>query len=191
MTVAAIVLAAGSSSRLGRPKQGLRIGGMTLLERALKTASDVADHVVVVTAPRCPMPSGLLARVVVNERAAEGLGSSIRAGVAAAGDDARLLLMLVDQPLVTADHLRTLLAQDAAIAATGYAGIAGVPVAFAPEFRSALLGLAGDRGARVIIEAHRARVAVVPFEDAALDIDDEESFLRARRIAGEGSRRET
>jgi molybdenum cofactor cytidylyltransferase len=115
--------------------------------------------------------------VIVIDRAAnpladEGMASSIRAGVERAGTDARILFLLCDQPRITADHLRALIAVDAPIAASGYAGIAGVPAIFAPRFVPELLALRGDRGARAIIERHREEVGVVVFEDAAFDVDE-------------------
>ena len=163
MRVVAVVLAAGFSKRLGMPKQSVLWKGETLLARAERVAREVADEVIVVTREN-------------NPDAAEGMASSIRAGVRAAGENARILITLCDQPLVTAEHLRALIATDAPIVATGYRGVAGVPAVFAPQFVPDLLALRGDRGARSIIEAHRAETAVIPFEDAALDIDTAEDL---------------
>ena len=168
MRVVAVVLAAGSSSRLGRPKQNLVIDGETLLQRAERIAREVADEVIVVTEQ-------------LNPDAAEGIASSIRTAVRLAGDDARILITLCDQPLITAAHLRSLLAIDAPIVATGYSGIAGAPAVFAPSLAPDLLALRGDRGARVVIEAHRDVTTVVPFEDAALDIDREDDVRELLR----------
>lgn len=153
--VTALVLAAGFSRRLGRPKQDVMYEGETLLDRATRIAREVADEVIVVTRE-------------LNPEAAEGMASSIRAGVALAGET-RILITLCDQPRVTASHLRALLAVDAPIVASGYAGIAGVPAVFAPELIPELLALRGDVGAKAIIERHGA--VVVPFEDAAFDVD--------------------
>lgn len=169
MRVAAIVLAAGNSSRLGRPKQQLVYESETLLARAMRIAGEVADDVIVVDR-------------VLNPEADEGIASSIRAGVARVAEDARILITLCDQPLVTADHLRALIAIDAPIVATGYRGTAGVPALFAPHFRSALLALQGDRGARVVINTHFDETVVVTFEAAAVDVDTEQDW---RRVAGE------
>jgi molybdenum cofactor cytidylyltransferase len=154
----AIVLAAGFSRRLGRPKQEVVFRGETLLARATRIAGEVADDVVVVTREN-------------NPDAEEGMASSIRVGVGMSDPDARLLILLCDQPLVTADHLRSLVAVDAPIVASGYSGIAGVPAIFAPSFVPELLTLRGDRGARAIIAKHGA--VVVPFADAAFDVDEE------------------
>jgi molybdenum cofactor cytidylyltransferase len=166
MMVVAIVLAAGSSKRLGTSKQEIVFEGETLVARAERTARAVADDVIVVT-PQ------------LNPDASEGIASSIRVGVRKAGE-ARILLMLCDQPLITVEHLRNLLATDAPIAATGYAGIAGVPAVFAPGFASELLALRGDRGARAVIEAHRDVTRVVTFEDAAVDIDTVDDLRRLK-----------
>lgn len=163
MRVVAVVLAAGSSTRLGRPKQELVYEGETLLARATRIAREVADEVIVVTREN-------------NPEADEGIASSIRVGVRAAGE-ARVLILLCDQPRITAAHLRALLAVDAPIVATGYRGIAGVPAVFAPEVIPELLALRGDRGARTVIEQHEAQV--VMFEDAAIDIDTEDEACNA------------
>jgi molybdenum cofactor cytidylyltransferase len=159
----AVVLAAGSSSRLGRPKQEIVYHGETLLERAVRIAREVVHDVVVVTREN-------------NPDADEGIASSIRVGVAAAGE-ARILITLCDQPLITADHLRTLISADAPIVATLYGGIAGVPAVFGPEFIMELLSLRGDRGARAVIERHPELLHGIPFEDAAVDIDTERDLL--------------
>jgi molybdenum cofactor cytidylyltransferase len=154
--VVALVLAAGASRRLGRPKQTVVFEGETLLDRATRIAREVADEVIVVTRE-------------MNPSADEGMASSIRVGVAHAANDARILITLCDQPRVTAAHLCALLAVDAPIVASGYAGIAGVPAVFAPAFIPELLALQGDVGARAVIERHGAHV--IPFEDAAFDVD--------------------
>jgi CTP:molybdopterin cytidylyltransferase MocA len=169
--VVAIVLAAGSSTRLGRPKQEIVFDGETLLQRAERIARAVADDVIVVTEQ-------------LNPDAAEGIASSIRTGVRLAGDDARILITLCDQPLISIEHLRALIEIDAPIVATGHSGIAGAPAVFAPSLVPDLLALRGDRGARAVIEVHRDITSVVPFEDAAVDIDREDdvrALLRARR----------
>jgi CTP:molybdopterin cytidylyltransferase MocA len=165
--VVAIVLAAGFSKRLGRPKQTIVFEGETLIARAERLARAVADEVIVVTPE-------------VNPEAAEGMASSIRAGVRMAGENARILIMLCDQPLITIQHLRNLLAIDAPVVATGYANIAGVPAVFAPEFASELLALRGDRGARSVIDAHRDVTRLLPFEDAAVDIDTADDLRRLK-----------
>lgn len=158
MRVVAIVLAAGTSSRLGRAKQLVKFRGKSLLRHAV----DVARG------------AGCDETIVVTRRDVAGtLSDSIRFAVAKAGD-ARVLITLCDQPLVTSEHLRALLAIDAPIVATAYGDVVGVPAAFAPQFIPELRALTGDRGAREVIEAHMNDVMTIRFEDAAVDIDTDE-----------------
>ena len=182
-----IVLAAGASKRLGRPKQLLLYEGETLLARAVRIASAVAPTVVVIS-EECrdglqPVLCGLkpAPTFLVNDQRDEGIASSIRAGVAATEGD--ILLMLCDQPLITSDHLRALIEAGSPIAATGYNGISGVPVFFAAKFRDELLALRGDVGAKGVIDRHRDELVTVPFEAAALDVDtaDEYNFAPFKR----------
>jgi molybdenum cofactor cytidylyltransferase len=160
-----IVLAAGFSRRLGHPKQLVVYEGETLIRRAARIAGEVGEVIVVTT----PEFANIDSPVVINNKADEGMASSIRAGVAACDDD--VLITLCDQPRVTADHLRALIAANAPIAATAYSGTLGVPAYFAREFRDELLALRGDHGAKRIIEAHRDVVVAIPFADAAFDVD--------------------
>ena len=165
-----IVLAAGFSRRLGHPKQLVVYEGETLTARAARIAGEVGE-VLVVTTPQFAEIEFASAgpTVVINETPEEGMASSIRSGVAACDDD--VMIMLCDQPRVTADHLRALIAANAPIAATAYSGTLGVPAYFAREFREELLALRGDHGAKRIIEAHHDVVVAIPFADAALDVD--------------------
>ena len=170
----AIVLAAGFSRRLGRPKQLEIIGDETLLHRAARLAREVAPTIVVIPAGAPLLRESvrdLDVTIVENVEAGEGIASSIRCGVRACAGD--VLLTLCDQPRVTAAHLRALVASAAPIAASGYSGIAGVPAFFSAAFLGELLALQGDAGARRVIEAHRDIVRVLPFEEAAVDVDDD------------------
>ncbi len=170
-----IVLAAGASARFGSPKQWQLFRGETLLARAVRVAREAGcEHVIAVVRPGDSIEG---ARVVENANAAAGVSTSIRVGVLAAAGG-RVLIMLCDQPLITPEHLRSLMAIDAPIVASGYAGTIGVPAVFDARFAVELTALTGDRGARGVIEAHRAEAVIVPFEDAAIDIDTLEDLLR-------------
>ncbi len=180
MRVVCAVLASGLSRRLGRPKQLVDFHGKPLIRHAVETAiaSGCDETIVVVPPGQFREALGALAvRLIDNPDAAEGVSASIRLA-ARSSRDARILFTLCDQPRVTSAHLRALIAADAPIVATGYAGIAGVPAVFAPQFKSELLALRGDRGARSVIDAHRGDVVVIPFEDAAMDVDVEGDTVR-------------
>lgn len=162
MRVTGIVLAAGFSRRLGHPKQLVMFEGETLIARAARIAAEACDEAIVVTRPEFAVPG---VRNVFNENAEEGIASSIRLGVSSC--NGAVLLMLCDQPHVTAAHLRAMIATNAPLVATGYAGIAGVPALFGPQYRDALLSLRGDRGAQSLLGG----AVVVALESAAIDLD--------------------
>ena len=141
MSVAAIIVAAGSSSRLGQPKQLVLVDGEPLLQRAIRCAVEAGAEAVFVVlgAHRQDIQNAVdfgFARVLVNDDWEEGLASSIRTGVKAvdAGTAAAgVLLMTCDQPRVTAEHLRKMIEQFDAQAGTALiASIYGTPVLVNP-----------------------------------------------------------
>ncbi len=171
----AIVLAAGASTRFGSPKQLQIFRGETFLARAIRVAHEAGcDRVIAVARPGDAING---AEIVENHEAEAGISTSIRAGVRAAGSG-RMLILLCDQPLITAEHLRALIAIDAPIVATSYAETIGAPAVFDQRFAEELATLAGDRGARSIIEKHRAHVVTVTFEAAAMDVDTQADLTR-------------
>ncbi len=172
-----IILAAGASKRLGRPKQLLLFQGEPLVVRAAKIAAAVTDTLVVI-----PDDDAIRAvlkdfATVANPNRDEGVSSSIRTGLEATSGD--VLLMTCDQPLITGEHLRALIDAGSPIAATGYSGISGVPAFFSAKFRDELLALRGDVGAKRVIERHRDELVTIPFEGAALDVDTEAAYNSA------------
>ncbi|HUL61253.1 MAG TPA: nucleotidyltransferase family protein [Anaeromyxobacteraceae bacterium] len=192
----AVVLAAGGSTRLGRPKQLLVLGGEPLVRRAARAALEagLSPVVVVVGAAADGVRAaiaGLPVAAVENAGWAEGIGSSIRAGIAAlarAGAPAAAVV-LCDQPRLDAAHLARLAATwraGAAIAASAYGGARGVPAVFDASVFGELASLAGDRGARAVISRDPARVAEVPFPGGEEDVDRPEDW---ERVTGPYSRR--
>ena len=180
--IAGIVLAAGFSRRLGRPKQAVVLGGETLLQRAARTALEAGLHpVIVVLNAELPEAGGPLPGCIVlwNESAAEGMASSIRCGVQglAGHEVAGAVLMTCDQVAVTPEHLRTLSAQPSQAAGSGYASKVGVPAYFPVNRFAELLALQGDQGARGMLRDARP----VETEALALDVDTDEELARAER----------
>jgi molybdenum cofactor cytidylyltransferase len=182
MPFGVVVLAAGGSSRFGRPKQLLPYLGRTLVEHAVRTAlaSGAAEVVVVVGAEGPEIRKrlqGLRVRIVTNETWAEGMGGSIAKGVAALSDrvDATVIA-LADQPRITPEHLRALAERTSQeeIVASSYDGIVGAPCAFARDQFSRLLALTGEEGARHLIRA--ANVAVIEFAAADVDVDTPKDY---------------
>jgi molybdenum cofactor cytidylyltransferase len=180
-TVFTAVLAAGSSSRFGSTKQAVLLDGMPLVRRVIDAAVRVCDSRVLAVIGHDA--DTVLAAIdsepcfiAVNEDYGKGLGSSIAtAARACRGHADALLLLLADQPLITPEHLRTLIdtwsGADNEIVASSYSGAEGPPVLFPSGAFVALESLRGDRGARALFRDSRFALSTVPFEPAATDID--------------------
>jgi molybdenum cofactor cytidylyltransferase len=186
--VHAIVLAAGASTRFGSPKQLVRLQGRPLLQRTVANAVDVAGHsVTVVLGAHADELAPLLrhspASIVINREWSEGIGSSIRAGIARMPSSAdAVLLLLADQAAVTVEDLRRMIGvwrrQPHCIVAARYDSIVGVPAIFPRADYAALAGLRGDQGARVLLRGKSDRIVPVALASAAIDIDTPEDLLR-------------
>ncbi len=193
--VVAVVLAAGGSLRLGRPKQLLRLAGQSLVRRAaLAALGSRAERTVVVTGASAFAVelelAGLAVEIIHAHQWESGLAASLRAGVAAAGarGPASVLLLLADQPAVDAallDRLIELHAGGREIVACHYGGEPGVPAVFAPRFAPELLALQGDRGAKAILLHAGNALATIDFSEGALDVDTPEDWRRAQQQLGE------
>ena len=124
--------------------------------------------------------------LVVNPDPRRGLSSSLRMALDAIEGRARLeriegiLITLVDQPLVTPEHLNAVLAAGAAtgLAATTWPGAFGPPAFLYRSLFSSLNDLRGDEGAKKVLRDHMDRVRLVDFPDAALDVDDAADYAR-------------
>ena len=183
----AIVLAAGASTRFGGIKQLVRIAGRPLLHTTVSRAVEVAGAATIVVlganaAELAPLLTHTPASVVINRDWREGIGSSIRAGVARLPAACTgVLLMLADQIAVTSQDLQRLIGmwrrQPDYVAAAMYSGAAGVPAIFPRSRFKELAELRGDVGARMLLHRNPDRVVRVPMDSAALDIDTPEDLL--------------
>ncbi len=191
---AAILLAAGSSSRMGRPKQLLPFGGKPLVRHAAETAQEAGcDPIVVVLgsgeAEIRPALDGLRVEIVVNERWPDGMGTSIQAGLRALGsrDVEGAILTLADQPFVTAAFLSGLMAlhreSGRPIVAAQYSGTAGVPAFFAQQAFPLLMALQPSQGCKGVILGHPAEAHLVDCPEAAMDIDTPRDYDQAQSRA--------
>jgi molybdenum cofactor cytidylyltransferase len=183
----ALVLAAGDSSRFGSAKQLVRVAGRPLLHTAVTRAAEVTGNALIVVlgagaARLAPLLKHSPGAIVINRDWREGLGSSIRAGVAKLpATCSAVMLLLADQPAVTADDLRRLAGtwrkQPQFIAAALYGGMSGAPAIFPRSAFRELGELRGDIGARALLRRNAARVVRVPMPSAAIDIDTPEDLL--------------
>jgi CTP:molybdopterin cytidylyltransferase MocA len=184
--VFAVVLAAGQASRFGATKQLALYDDAPLVTRAVRLAESVCGPRTILVAGHdwaavTSVCAPLQGYFVLNGEYAEGMASSIAAGVAAvAGVADAILLLLADQPLITPAHLRTLTGcwqkSPDSIVASAYAATSGPPLIFPRQDFAALQALRGDRGAHSIIEAAADRVLQVELSGAALDIDRPEDL---------------
>lgn len=201
--VAAVVLAAGMSRRMsgGVPKQLLRTEGKTLLERALENVqtSRVNETVLVLGAGAGEIKQNLTTtgiQVVVNPEYQQGMGTSLRAGLAVLGSSVEAaLIVLADQPFVRGETIDKLIAHrresGAQIAIPLYRGFRGNPVLLDRSVFPELMNLSGDVGCRAIFGNHTQNIIKVEVDDPGilLDIDTEEDLRRLEPLLGEGDTR--
>jgi len=188
-SIGAVIIAAGSSSRLGQPKQLLKLNGEMLLQRAIRIAqqSGLSPVLVVLGAHRRHIESQIDfsgASIIVNGEWEEGMASSIRFGIEALKKDAPeaqgVLLMICDQPAVTAEHLCRMLdafrQHPAGRIASVYASRRGIPAIFPLQAFPDLLALRGDHGARGLLADKDCEVFEIPLDGGELDIDRPEDL---------------
>jgi molybdenum cofactor cytidylyltransferase len=185
MPVAAIVLAAGASRRLGQPKQLLMLGGETMIERVIRLANKSgATPVIAVLGAHHELIREAIRSdnftPVINSAWEQGISTSIKAGLAAVEDSlpqtTGALVLACDQPRLSAGHLRAMLevfdAQAApAIVASAYKGVLGVPAIFPREVFAELRALRGDKGARALLMQPPCPLVAQPFPGGEIDID--------------------
>ena len=183
-----LVLAAGESQRLGKPKQLLRIENETLLHRICREAQAVSPHVTVVVGAQAGQVTQAIDDLPVmrinNPDWREGIASSLRAGMLSlpATADA-VMVLLCDQATIHAGHLQKLAdtwqRHPEAIVASAYNDIRGVPVIFPRGEFASLVSLSGDKGAQeLLLQDH---VLNVELPAAACDIDTPADIEELRR----------
>jgi molybdenum cofactor cytidylyltransferase len=181
-----ILLAAGYSKRFGSNKllqtlpAGLPEAGVPIALAAAKRLLEALPDSIAVVRPRAQKLAMLLrdagCNTVVCRSAAEGMGTSLAAGVRAAGDAEGWVVALADMPFIRPETIRTIaqaVAAGANIAAPAYRGERGHPVGFGKSFFGELSALHGDQGARELLLQHAASVALCETEDPGVlrDID--------------------
>ena len=190
-----VILAAGGSTKLGRPKQLVQFKGKSLLRRSVESAMKCElQCVIAVLGSRSDEISGelegLSVETVRNEDWNSGISTSIKTGLSKLlelhpGINA-VIIMLSDQPFVDETTVRGLFKMycesGMPIVASEYNGVLGVPALFDRAMFDKLMALEGDEGARVIIRKYSSdKVASVPAPEAEFDVDtpdDQERLLQ-------------
>jgi len=194
--IGGVVLAAGASRRLGRPKQLAEFGGETLVRLSVRTVSrSQCIAVAVVVGAHAEATTAAVADlnpiVLSNQDWTEGIASSIRAATSWADccGYAGLLVAVCDQPFLTTEHLDALLAAfraEGRPVGSAYAGLIGVPAVFGRREFPELMQLRGDRGASALL---RDGAGAIAWPAGAADIDTEEALESASGIAASGNAR--
>lgn len=191
--VAAVVLAAGASTRMGEPKPLVELGKQTLLEHVLENIRRSGVHqIVVVLGHEAERVRGGVALdgmiVVFNPEYRLGLSTSLQRGIASLPTTAAaLLVVLADQPFVspsTLDRLtRAWEGSEARIIIPTFRGVRGNPVLIDRSLSGDLAEIAGDRGCKAIFGDHEDEILEIPVDDPGIlfDVDSREQLEKARR----------
>lgn len=197
--IAAIVLAAGQSSRMGANKLLADVGGQPMIRRTVAAMRQAADHTIVVTGRDAGLVEaaleGLPVTFVRNPHFADGLSTSLKAGLAALPPDTdAAAIALGDMPLVTPDAVRRLIAalspaEHRSIAVPVFRGERGNPVLWGRQHFEALKMLEGDRGARVLFDQFTEEIVEVAMPDDAVltDADTPDALESLRSAHANGS----
>lgn len=197
----AIILAAGSSTRMGTSKQLLPLDGRPLLQHVLDNvrASEVREIIVVLGASAEVIRGEIdahNARVVINENYREGMGTSLKTGISAVNAEAEAaLIILADQPLVRPETINRLISEHvrskAQIVIPLYRGFRGNPVLLDRAVFPEVMALSGDIGCRAVFGDHLEGIVKVPVDDVGILLDvDRKSDFEALRSAGSHAERE-
>jgi molybdenum cofactor cytidylyltransferase len=194
--ISIIVLAAGSSSRMGQSKQLLDINGTPLLLHSVRAALDCQVKSVNVILGANELAHREVIRdlplnVISNHYWKSGMGSSIKAGlnfvVRKYSDTEAVILMVCDQPAITSTHLRNLISTyhrtNSHIVASMYSQTSGVPALFSRAFFSNILMLKDEQGAKRIIEQFPEQAKTVEFSQGSIDLDtldDYEKYVEGK-----------
>jgi len=189
MNIGIIVLAAGSSSRMGKPKQLLDIRGVPLLVKTIQAAlQSKAGSVTIVLGSNDAMHreviSNLNIDIVENTTWQQGMGNSLKAGLNHLLSKNPMLnaviIMVCDQPSITADHLNDLIdtyvSNKRSIVASYYSNAPGVPALIDKKIFRELLSIHDSHGAKKIILQHPDETDLINFPSGAIDLDTPEDY---------------
>ncbi len=187
--IAIIILAAGASTRMGRPKQLLPYQGGSLLSHTIENAvASVCKPIIVVLGANAENIRSQISepaiKIVENPDWHLGMSSSIRRGILSIITDYKtidtVIITVCDQPFLSAEIINNLVSTyystKKSIIACEYADTLGVPVLFSQIFFSELANLSEDVGAKKLIKNHYHEVLSIPFPLGAIDIDTPEDY---------------
>lgn len=184
--IATLILAAGSSSRMGKIKQLLPWKNTTLLGHAIEGAKSISEPILVVLGANADiilsdLPAGV--KHIINLGWESGMGTSIALGVAQLEETEKpsaIMILLSDQPLIDGAYLNQMLSSfitaKAKIAATRYGSGFGVPAIFSKDFFEELKSLDKDFGAKHLLKKHSKLVLSMDAGGKEIDLDTQENY---------------
>jgi len=189
-SIGIIMLAAGASRRMGKPKQLLKIDNQTLIERAIAITQALDNqHTVVVLGANAEKITPFISTLptldfIINEHWEQGMGTTLKAGVefflSKKMDLSAVIVMVCDQPYLSSKKLQELVdtyhETKANIVTTTYNNIKGVPALFSKDLFDKLIGLNKDEGARKIIKKYTGAIETIDFPKGIYDLDTPEAY---------------
>ncbi len=192
-----LILAAGQSNRMGRPKQLLKYNGSPLIKRVTEIAivTECSPIVIVLGAYAEKIQSALPMNgihVLINTQWQEGMASSIREGLKELVrlDDKidGVVVLVCDQPYLETKHINALIELQAQknlpAVACSYEGVLGTPALFHKSLFQQLLNLQGDSGAKKILSSLNIETGVVEFDEGIFDVDTESDYEKLLQKTG-------
>jgi molybdenum cofactor cytidylyltransferase len=189
--IAGVLLAAGTSSRMGRNKLFLELGGDTVLRRAARTAVAAGlDPLIVVLGHEADRAraelDGIACTLVENPDYASGMNTSLRAGIRAVPDTASAaIVLLADMPFITPEMIRQVATRWSGepLAVSVYGDVVAPPILYSCALFPELAEMTGDDHRKRVVNRHRAEALEIPWPASALaDLDVPEDVERARSV---------
>jgi molybdenum cofactor cytidylyltransferase len=196
-SVAGVVLAAGTSTRMGRNKLLFELDGERVVRRAVRVASAAGlDPVIVVLGHEAErvreVLDGIACRIVINAEYALGINGSLKAGITAVPESAAAaVVILADMPFVTADMIAALVERyrtsTAPLVISDYEGVNAPPMLYDRALFAELQTMEGEGCGKVVVRRHRGEAEVLAWPAAALtDLDVPDDYERVRTAFATG-----
>lgn len=185
MKIGTIILAAGNSSRLGKPKQLIPYNGISLLQNIVNMALEATNGPVLLVegAGTYPLRPNPRLKKVVNNKWESGMGSSIKLGLNTLvnqGNITQVLVLLSDQPFVSIELIKSLIRKKienhTAIVASFYQEAPGVPAIFDQSVFQQLNSIPDEGGAKKLLLSNSKQLSLVRFDAGNIDIDSPEDL---------------
>ena len=188
--ISAVVLAAGLSRRMGRPKQLLRLGDKTMLEHVVDNImqTDVEETIVVIGAYQqeiADLLSKYDLKCVFNANYSGGQGTSVAVGANAVDiESSGILYATADQPFLSPDYLNKMITEFKNTNPLILKPAVGMPAIFNSSLRPELITLSGDTGGKQLMEKYWEKVVILPGCPSimTMDVDTEEDYERVKKL---------